>query len=102
MARDAYVLWRTRAVFSYQALRRIKRPDADNEEEDRHYIVIGAGYEFLNTNDKGATTREHRLIFQFTPKRSIGWGVLLQNRNRLEFVTKAQVYNFRFRNKLIV
>jgi uncharacterized protein DUF2490 len=99
---DSYVLWRTGAVFSYQALRRIKRPDADNEEEDRHYIVIGAGYEFLHTNDNGTTTREHRLIFQFTPKHSIGWGVLLQNRNRLEFVSKAQVHNLRYRDKLIV
>ena len=95
-----YLLWRAGAAFSYQALRRIKRPDADLEEEDRHYIVLGGGYEYIRTHERGTSVGEHRVGVQFTPKRTVGAGLLLQNRNRFEFRWKDDGYSFRYRNKL--
>lgn len=94
--------WELGAIFSYQPMRRIRRHDADLDEEDRHYIVLGAGYEFVRASDNGAIKHEHRIVFQSTPKHSIGLGMLLQDRNRLEFRWKEEGYNFRYRNKLII
>lgn len=99
---DAFLLWRTGAMFSYHALRRIKRPDADIEEEDRHYVVVGAGYELLVSDENGTITREHRVIARVTPKRSIGGGFVVQDRNQMEFRWKNTGYNFRYRNKLAI
>src|SRR3954471_7018510 len=67
-----YLLWRAGATFSYQSMRRIKRPEADIEEEDRHYIVLGVGYEYIRTHDNGITAGEHRVGVQFTPRRTVG------------------------------
>lgn len=97
-----YLLWRVGTTFSYQAMRRIKRPDADIEEEDRHYIVLGGGYEYIRTYENGDTAGEHRVGVQFTPKRTVGFGSLLQDRNRFEFRWKDSGYTFRYRNKLML
>jgi len=94
--------WELGAIFTYQRWRRIWRHDADVDEEDRHHIVLGGGYEFVRANDNGSIKREHRIVFQSTPKYSVGLGILVQDRNRLEFRWKEEGYNFRYRNKLII
>jgi hypothetical protein len=99
---DAFQLWRVGTMFSYHAFRRIKRPDADIEEADRHYVVVAAGYELLVSEENGTTSREHRVIARVTPKRSIGGGFVIQDRNQMEFRWKDTAYNFRYRNKLAI
>ena len=97
-----YLLWRVGTTFSYRAMRRIHRPDADIEEEGRHYIVLGGGYEYIRTYENGTAAGEHRVGAQFTTNRSAGSGLLLQDRNRFEFRWKDNGYNFRYRNKLMI
>jgi len=94
--------WELGAILNYQKLRRILRPRSDSDEENRHYVTVGAGYEFVQSNESGTTQREHRIVVQSTPKHSIGLGLLLQDRNRIEFRWKEGKYNFRYRNKLII
>jgi hypothetical protein len=86
--------WELGAIFIYERLLKIWSHDAD--------IVLGGGYEFVRVNENGSIKREHRIVFQSTPKHSIGLGLLVQDRNRLEFRWKEEGYNFRYRNKLII
>jgi hypothetical protein len=97
-----YLLWRVGTAVSYQALRRIKRPDADYEEADRHYIVMAGGYQYIRTYENGGKIGEHRISAQVTPKGAIKPGILIQDRNVLEFRWRSDGYNFRYRNQLMV
>jgi Protein of unknown function (DUF2490) len=75
------------------------RPDID--ENNEHYFVFGAGYEYLHTVQNSSTRIENRIIAEATP-RVLFAGVLLSDRNRTEFRWVNGAYDFRYRNKVVI
>ena len=89
------------AVFSYRMKRLGKHFRGDPDQENDYNLVLGAGYEFVQTSQNGSTKREHRVLLQATPKYFLFAKVLVQDRNRVEFRWSG-TYNFRYRNKLTI
>lgn len=97
-----YLQWNVGAMINYR-MKRIARPHrADIDEENDHHLVIGAGYEYLQTTQNGSTKRENRITVQGTGRHRPGAGLLLTDRNRFEFRWLNGGYDFRYRNKLTV
>jgi hypothetical protein len=71
--------------------------DVNNE----HYLVFGAGYEYLHTVQNGSKRIENRTIAQVTFRYLIG-SVLLSDRNRTEYRWVNGAYDFRYRKKLVI
>ena len=98
---------RTQRKFSVIGTYRVKRMvsllEENIDEEKNHNLVLGAGYEYLDTNDNGSIKRENRLVVQGTPNVRIkSLKFLLQDRNRVEFRWNGGTYSTRYRNKLTV
>ena len=74
----------------------------DIDEDNEHYLVGGAGYEYLQTINKGKVSRENRIVIQATPAFRPGAGLLLSDRNRVEFRRVNGDESVRYRNKLTV
>jgi hypothetical protein len=84
-------------------LKRILRPHKQSiDEENEHYLVFGAGYEYLHTVRNSGSRRQSRVIVQATPNYTIPGGFLLSDRNRVEFRWINGAYDFRYRNKLVI
>jgi Protein of unknown function (DUF2490) len=98
----AYGQWKTGAVFSYRMRRYGKHLHGDIDKENDYNLILGAGYEFIVTDQNGSSKREHRLLLQLTPKYFFGLGFLAQDRNRIEFRWNAGTYDFRYRNRLTI
>jgi hypothetical protein len=79
----------------------LKSQHADIDAEREHYFVFGAGYEYLDTHQKDKTTPESRLLADVTPQLLLK-ELLLSNRNRAEFRWVNGMYDFRYRNKLVI
>jgi hypothetical protein len=94
--------WYAGTIVSRRMKRLVMRRVKDVDEENEHLIVVGAGYEYLQTLENNKIKRESRIIFQGTGNKSPGAGFLVTNRNRLEFRWVNGAYNFRYRNKLTV
>ena len=94
--------WNLGAIVSYRMKRLINRHRDEIDEENLYNLVIGSGYQYVQTDQNGKTKRENRLIVQAIPKYSPGAGFLLQDRSRLEFRWIDGGYNFRYRNKVTV
>lgn len=90
------------AVFSYRVKRVGTHLRGDIDKENEYNLILGAGYEFIATDQNGSSKREHRLLLQSTPKYVFGLGFLAQDRNRIEFRWNAGTYNFRYRNRLTI
>jgi len=93
--------WKVGAILNYRMRQILTRLRDDIDAENHYNLVVGGGYEFIQTNQINGTKREHRVIVQSTPKYIPGGGVLVQDRSRAEFRWVNGVYNFRYRNKLI-
>ena len=97
---------RTQRKFSVIGSYRFKRivtVREDIDQEKNHNLVLGAGYEYLDTNDTGKIKRENRLVIQGTPNYSLSpFKLLVQDRSRIEFRWVNGTYSTRYRNKLTV
>jgi len=102
-AGDSYSKWTTAVMLSYRMKQRLIPNRRDNDEENHHVLVIGGGYEYLHDSQNGKIKNENRIVLagtgHFTP---IGGGLLLTERNRIEFRWVEGTYNFRYRNKVAV
>lgn len=96
-----YLQWKVGAMINYR-MKRSLRQEADIDEENKHVLVVGAGYEYLQTTQNDKTKRENRIIVQGTGRHHPGAGILLTDRNRIEFRWVNGVYDFRYRNQLTV
>jgi hypothetical protein len=72
------------------------------DEDKKYNLVVGGGYEFIQTDQNTSKKREHRIILQGSPKYLLPFKLLAQDRNRLEFRWVNSAYDFRYRNKLTV
>jgi hypothetical protein len=94
-----YQQWSVGMGLGYQ-LRTIAKPHLENIDPDKeHHLVLGVGYEYLQTNQPGKTKYENRLIAQGTPGFRLPAGFLLRDRNRVEFRWVDGVYSTRYRNE---
>ena len=94
--------WNMGALLNYRIKRLTMHREKDIDEENEHLFVLGAGYEYLQTLENDKTKRENRIIIQGAAHHSPGAGLLVTDRNRVEFRWVNGAYNFRYRNKLIV
>lgn len=92
--------WKVGALVSHRMKQIVKPHRRDIDEENEHTLVLGAGYEYLQTDQNDQTRREHRIILQSTPRYLHDTGVLLQDRNRVELRWVAGNFSARYRNKL--
>jgi Protein of unknown function (DUF2490) len=93
--------WRTGSLLSRRMKPILNMPLRDIDEENDHYLVLGGGYEYLHTNDRGSLSIENTIIAYATPHILFA-GLLLGDRNRTEFRWINGVYSFRYRNRLTV
>jgi hypothetical protein len=90
------------ALFGYRMRRFTSRLVSDNDKENEYNLILGAGYEFISTDQIGSRQSENRVVAQAIAKYVFGWGIRAQDRNRTEFRWKDSGYNFRYRNRLTV
>jgi len=101
-AGDSYRQTITGAKLSYRMRRLLIPSRRDNDEENQHILVIAAGYEYLHTSQNGKIKNENRFGLAGTGHFTPGLGVLLTDRNRIEFRWVDGAYNFRYRNKVVI
>ena len=94
--------WRTGALLNRRLKPILKPHRQDIDDEKEHHLVFGAGYEYLHTIQNGSLKIENRILTQVTPNYAPGAGLLITDRNRAEFRWVNAVYDFRYRNKLVV
>jgi hypothetical protein len=98
----AYLQTKLGAMLNYRMKRLVKLPHDDIDKENEYTVVVGAGYEYLQTDQNGNPKHENRLILQGTARLLPGLRVLLNNRNRVEFRWNNGTYDFRYRNKTVI
>jgi Protein of unknown function (DUF2490) len=97
-----FLQWKAGALFNYRMKRILRLRQADIDEEHDHALVVGGGYEFLDTAQGDKKKREHRIIFQATPRYVPGADISISDRNQVEFRWVNGVYDVRYRNRLTV
>jgi hypothetical protein len=60
--------WRGGAILNRRMKPILKPHRRDIDENNEHYLVFGAGYEYLHTVQNGSTNIENRIIAQATPR----------------------------------
>jgi hypothetical protein len=101
-AGDTYRKWTTAAMLSYRMKRLLIPSRRENDEENLHVLVIAGGYEYLHASQNGKTKNENRIALSGTGHFTPGGGFLLTDRNRIEFRWVDGVYDFRYRNKVVI
>jgi uncharacterized protein DUF2490 len=91
--------WRGGALLERRLKPIVKAQGNYIDANDEHYLVLGAGYEYLHTVQNGSKRIENRAIAQATPRLLVG-KVLLIDRNRTEYRWVNGAYDFRYRKKL--
>jgi hypothetical protein len=95
--------WTYGVMGSYRMKRLVQVGFDDIDDEKNHILTLGAGFEYLRTNDDDSVKTERRIVVQGTPTYLIpGTGLHLQDRNRIEFRWVNGAYSTRYRNKLTV
>jgi hypothetical protein len=98
----SYQQWIIGAALGFQ-LKSFARPHlADIDPDREHAIVLGAGYEYLQTDETAKPTSENRIIAAFTPRWRPPAEFLITDRNRVEFRWVNGDYSARYRNRLTV
>ncbi|HEY6186322.1 MAG TPA: DUF2490 domain-containing protein [Pyrinomonadaceae bacterium] len=98
----SYSHWNMRALISYRMKRLLSLKRSDIDEENHYNLVVGAGYQYLHTDENGKTENESRIIVEATPRYHPGADFLITDRNRIEFRWVEGVYGVRYRNKLVI
>lgn len=83
--------------------KKIGRPHLENIDPDKeHTFLLGAGYENLETLQSGKAKNENRLVLEGMPGFRPTSGLLVRDRNRIEFRWINGVYSTRYRNDLMI
>jgi hypothetical protein len=98
----SYQQWIVGGALGLQ-LKRFARPHLADIDPDRaHSIVLGGGYEYLQTNGTAEPSSENRLLADFTARSRPPADFLVTDRNRVEFRWVNGDYSTRYRNRLTV
>ena len=99
----SYQQWSGGIGVGYQWKRVSKLAHMVNINSDKESrAVVGVGYEYLWTDQEGATTAEDRVIVDVTPRYRPKSHWLLDSRNRAEFRWVDGAYSSRFRTRITV
>lgn len=94
--------WYAAAGLGYQ-FKPILRPHIKNIDPDKeHYLLLGAGYEYLRTMQSGALKTEDRLTIDATPNYRLPGEFLLRDRNWVELRWINGVYSTTYRNMVVL
>lgn len=94
--------WYAAAGLGYQ-FKPILRPHIENIDPDKeHYLVLGAGYEYLRTTQSGALKTEDRLTIDATANYRLPGEFLIRDRNWVELRWINAVYSTTYRNMVAV
>ncbi len=97
----SYHQWTAGAGIGYQWKRVSKLTHLVNINSDKESrLVVGAGYEYLWTEQGAATTAEDRVVITATPRYRPHARWLLEDRNRAELRWVDGAYSTRYRNHL--
>jgi hypothetical protein len=94
--------WYPGAALGYQ-FKPILRQHVINIDPDKeHYLLFGAGYEFLRTTQSGDVHHENRITIDATPGFILPPGILMRDRSWLELRWIDGNYSTTYRNMLTV
>ena len=93
--------WRTGSLISRRMKPILNLHLRDIDEDNDHYLVIGGGYEYLHTVLRGRLTNDNSIIAHATPHILLA-GLLLSDRNRMEFRWINGLYDSRYRNRITI
>jgi hypothetical protein len=97
-----YQQWYAAAGLGYQ-FKRILKPHIENIDSDKeHYLVFGAGYEFLRTAQSNDIRHENRITIDATPGIRLPSEFLVRDRNWIELRWINGAYSTTYRNMLMV
>ena len=97
-----YQQWYAAAALGYQ-FKPILKPHIENIDSDKeHYLVFGAGYEFLRTTQTGDIRHENRITIDATPGIRLPGEFLVRDRNWIELRWIDSAYSTTYRNMLMV
>lgn len=94
--------WIFGGAIAYQWQRILGQHVANIDEDKEHHLVLGAGYEYLQTNDPTPQKFENRIILAATLSFRAGPDFFLGDRNRYEYRWVNGKYETRYRNRLEV
>jgi len=96
----AYEQWRVGGQLEFQVKGFVERDLVDIDPTREHKLLVAAGYEYLETTEGTRPGPENRITLGVTPQaRPIG-GLLLSDRNRVEFRWVDGAYSSRYRNRV--
>lgn len=97
-----YRQWKLEATLSHRMKEILKPHQPDIDEENEHYLTFGVGYEYAHTTENDKIKRENRILLDATPRYIPGAGLLLTDRNRVEFRWVNGEFDVRYRNRLTI
>lgn len=71
------------------------------DESKNRYLLVRVGYRYIHRYT-GDTPDEHRGVLEVTPRYPLPHGVLVSERNRMDFRFIGGEYSWRYRNRLTV
>ena len=94
--------WETTATISFRVKPVVRRLITDFDDEKSYRLSLAASYEYSRSIGGSTTGREHKVMFDATPRYSLWAKVLIHDRNRFEFRWVNGTYDFWFRNRVRV
>ena len=88
------------AKVSYRVKPLFKLLHGDVDSENAYLVTLAAGYEYIRKSKNGQPSNENRLIIEMSPRYAPGAGLLILNRQRMEFRWNGGTYDFRYRFKM--
>ena len=92
--------WKIGAGINFRAKPLFKRFLDTIDTDKRHVLVVGAGYEYARSTERGETTKEHKIMLDATVRWAFKGKFLLSNRNRFEIRWVNGDAHFRVRERL--
>ena len=96
----SYEEWKVGGGLELQLSGFVARDLVDIDPEREHKLLLRAGYEYLETTEGSKPGPENRVTLGITPQARPFGGLLLSDRNRVEFRWVNGAYSSRYRNRI--
>jgi len=92
--------WKLGAQLSYQWQRILARHAENIDRNKESHVVLGAGYQYVQTDQPTPAKFENRLVLDVTLNFRPASSILLNDRNQYEYRWVNGAYSTRYRNRL--